>query len=217
MTHTINFGALPLVQKQQSIIKLATIITLLVVVLIGMIVGSYFITGNKNIGSSPLIGVTVIACSIMFVTYELWQFRVRLARQSAAMQRFASANGWSYVKLPQVTARNFAPPHPYLEYGAVHLLYLIEGNYAGYNFSLYTVQGALKKLQPGHTIGYETVLRLQGAIEPTVSSSNKFRIETSGAYTYINMPSYVFRQAEMEELFTAFPAFSLSELSSSPI
>jgi hypothetical protein len=203
MDNGVDFKALPVAMPQASIRKTVLIIFCTVILFLGIVLGVYF-AGDKNVASSPVISIAVIACVLGFVVYELLRFRKIIGWQSRSMRQFALMNGWHYHASPQSLGQDYAPPHSYLAYDASRLLYLIEGSYHGATFSLYTIQGALKTLAPGYTVGYETILRMEnisGAKEISVQQPHGLSVMHSGDHTFVSKSSNVFTQVEMKQLF----------------
>ncbi len=203
MPSAVNFDSLPKSVASNSIKKTAVGCFLLVIILIGLTVAVGLLTNNKDVGNSPLIIISVIVGFGIFILLEVRSFIYRMKAQKTSLKQFAAANGWQFTANPAISDAALIPPHAYLAYDASRLIYSISGTFKGADFLLYTFQGALKTISPGYTIGYETILRLDGSLRIAASNSDiGVRCERTERYLYISLPANLFTGQEMRRLFS---------------
>lgn len=160
---------------------------------------------NKDIGDSPLIGVIVVVGVGWLIINEIRSFMSRMSEQATSMNQLAVANGWQFETKPPLSDTALVPPHTYLAYSASRLVYSVNGDFNGTKFLLYTFQGALKTFTPGYTIGYETILRIDGRLAATERKAViGVTCETTEQYTYFSVETNVFTKHEMKRLFYPF-------------
>jgi hypothetical protein len=166
---------------------------------------AYGITGNKNISSSPIIPIVIIAGFSTYFVRSLIGFKRLLRNQQESMQMFANDNQWSYAGPTKLNDPMLVPPHKYIDCNLGRILYIVDGERNGVPFKLYALQGLVRSLLgPSYTIGYETILRISVAeLGIDVEFGKPYRVESNGSMTYVSTFSNLLTRQDIIDLFTA--------------